>query len=52
MVESVPMPPEIAAWVAGFVAEHPQSPASFKRQRSKHVSEGKALAEKLDRDDE
>jgi len=52
VVESVPMPAEIAAWVAGFVAEHPHAPASYKRQRSKHVSEGKALAEKLDGDDE
>lgn len=52
VVESVPMPQEIADWVAGFVAEHPAMRPSFKRKRSAHVSEGKALAEKLERDDE
>jgi hypothetical protein len=52
VVESVPMPREIAEWVAGFVAEHPAAPPSFKRKRSRHVSEGKALAEKLERGDE
>jgi len=52
VVESVPMPQEIAEWVAGFVAEHPSAPPSFKRKRSRHVSEGKALAEKLERGDE
>lgn len=52
VVESVPMPREIAEWVASFVAEHPVAPQQFKRKRSKHVSEGKALAEKLERGDE
>lgn len=52
IVESVPMPEEIAAWVAAFVAAHPAAPKPFKRKRSRHVSEGKALAEKLERGDE
>jgi hypothetical protein len=52
VVESVPMPQEIAEWVAGFVAEHPSAPPAFKRKRSPHVSEGKALAERLERGDE
>ncbi len=52
VVESVPLPPELADWVAAFVAEHPGAPATFKRKRSRHVSEGKALAEKLERGDE
>ena len=52
VVEAVPMPREIADWVAGFLAEHPGAPVSFKRKRSQHVSEGKALAEKLERGDE
>lgn len=52
VVEAVPMPPEIADWVAGFLAEHPGAPVSFKRKRSRHVSEGRALAEKLERGDE
>ena len=52
VVESVPMPGEIAEWVARFVAQHPSAPPSFKRERSPHVSEGKALAEKLERRDE
>ncbi len=52
VVESVPMPQEIAEWVAGFVADHPVAPQRFKRKRSAHVSEGKALAEKLERGDE
>jgi hypothetical protein len=52
VVESVPMPREIAEWVAGFVAEHPGAPSTFRRKRSRHVSEGKALAEKLERGDE
>lgn len=52
VVESVPMPGEIVEWVAGFVAEHPHAPQTFKRKRSRHVSEGKALAEKLERGDE
>ena len=52
VVESVPMPDEIAEWVARFVAEHPSAPPSFKRKRSAHVSEGKALAEKMERGDE
>ena len=37
---------------AAFVAEHPGAPVSFKRKRGRHVSEGKALAEKLERGDE
>lgn len=52
VVEAVPMPAEIAAWAAAFVAEHPSAPTRFKRKRSRHVSEGKALAEKLERGDE
>jgi hypothetical protein len=54
VVESVPMPEEITAWVAAFVDAHPAAPKQFKRQRSRHVSEGKALAEqaKAKRDDE
>lgn len=52
VVESVPMPREIADWVAAFLAEHPGAPMSFRRKRSRHVSEGKALAEKLERGDE
>ncbi len=52
IVESVPMPDEIAAWVAAFVEAHPAAPKLFKRKRSRHVSEGKALAEKLERGDE
>ena len=52
VVESVPLPAELADWVAAFVAEHPGAPPPFKRKRSRHVSEGKALAEKLERGDE
>lgn len=52
VVEAAPMPPEIAEWVARFVADHPVAPQRFKRKRSAHVSEGKALAEKLERGDE
>ncbi|MCI0651214.1 MAG: DUF3305 domain-containing protein [Planctomycetes bacterium] len=54
IVESVPMPQEIAAWVAAFVEAHPSAPKEFKRKRSQHVSEGKALAERMkaERDDE
>lgn len=54
IVESVPMPEEIAAWVAAFVEAHPAAPKPFKRKRSRHVSEGEALAEqmKAKRDDE
>jgi hypothetical protein len=47
IVESVPMPDEIAEWVANFVRAHPSAPKEFKRKRSKHVSEGKALAEQM-----
>jgi len=47
VVEAVPMPGEIVAWVAGFISEHPHTPQTFKRKRSHHVSEGKALAERL-----
>jgi len=52
VVEAVAMPQEIAEWVASFVAEHPIAPKQFKRKRSAHVSEGKALAEKMERGDE
>jgi hypothetical protein len=56
VVESVPMPEEIAAWVSAFVEAHPAAPKPFKRRRSRHVSEGAALAEqakmKAKRDDE
>lgn len=47
IVESVPMPAEIAAWVAAFVEAHPAAPKQFKRKRSHHVSEGKAFAEQM-----
>ena len=53
VVEAVPMPAEIAEWVAAFTSEHPAAPPAFKRNRSRHVSEGTALAEELKaRDDE
>lgn len=56
VVESVPMPDAIAAWLSAFVEAHPAAPKTFKRQRSRHVSEGAALAEqtkmKTKRDDE
>ncbi len=52
VVEAVPMPLEIVDWVAAFLAEHPNAPDSFKRKRSDYVSEGKALADKLERGDE
>lgn len=54
VVESVPMPAEIAEWVADFVHAHPAAATSFKRKRSPHVSEGKALEEQLraEQDDE
>ena len=52
VVEAVPLPAELAEWVAAFVAEHPGAPVSFKRKRGRHVSEGKALAEKMERGDE
>ncbi len=54
VVESVPMPGEIAAWLAGFVRAHPAAAKTFKRKRSEHVSEGHALAERLkaEREDE
>jgi hypothetical protein len=47
VVEAVAMPAEIAAWIAGFARAHPARPMRFKRERSPHVSEGKALAERL-----
>jgi len=47
IVESVPMPDKITAWVADFVKTHPAAPTSFKRKRGQHVSEGKALAERM-----
>jgi len=54
IVESVSMPEEITAWVTSFVAAHPSAPKQFKRKRSQHVSEGKAIDEqmKAKRDDE
>jgi hypothetical protein len=47
IVESVPMPDEIAEWVADFVRAHPSAPKQFKRKRSKHVSEGQEFAEQM-----
>jgi molybdenum cofactor guanylyltransferase len=47
IVESVPMPGEIANWVAEFVRAHPAAPKAFKRKRSHYVSEGKALADQM-----
>ena len=47
IVEAVPMPDEIAAWLAGFVRAHPAAAQAFKRKRSRHVSEGQALAERM-----
>jgi hypothetical protein len=47
IVESVPMPEEIVAWVADFVRAHPSTPKQFKRKRSKHVSEGQEFAEQM-----
>lgn len=35
LVESVPMPPEIAAWVAEFVARHHVERTGYKRQRER-----------------
>jgi len=57
VVEAVPMPQPLIEWVSGFVRDHPAAAAVFKRERSAHVSEGKALAERLahetgDSDDE
>lgn len=49
IVESVPMPEEIAQWVAAFVTEHLREKPRFKRKRSHHVSEGKAMAEEMER---
>ncbi|MGH7002447.1 MAG: DUF3305 domain-containing protein [Alphaproteobacteria bacterium] len=49
VVESVPMPGEIAHWVSSFVAEHHHEQPRFKRKRSKHVSEGAAMAEEMER---
>jgi len=49
VVESVPMPGEIVQWVAEFVAEHHRQQPRFHRKRSKHVSEGAAQAEELER---
>lgn len=47
VVESVAMPEEIVAWVTAFVEAHPAAPKQFKRKRSDHVSEGKAIAEQM-----
>lgn len=49
IVESVPMPNEIAHWVAAFAATYQTERPRFKRRRSRHVSEGKALAEEMER---
>lgn len=49
IVESVPMPREIAQWVAAFAAQHQGEKLHFKRKRSHHVSEGKAIAEEMER---
>jgi hypothetical protein len=49
IVESVPMPDEIAQWVAAFAAAHHTEKPRFKRKRSPHVSEGEALAEEIER---
>ncbi len=45
VIEAVPLPPELAAWMADFVERHHVERPKFKRKRSPHVSEGKALAE-------
>jgi hypothetical protein len=47
VVESIPLPFELVRWMADFVAQHPSAPPAFKRKRSAHVSEGKALEERL-----
>src|SRR5262249_49703615 len=47
IVESVPMPKEIVAWVADFVRAHPAAPKEYKRKRSSHVSEGQAFADQM-----
>lgn len=45
VIEAVPLPPEIAAWMIEFVAHHHVDRPRFKRKRNPYVSEGQALAE-------
>jgi hypothetical protein len=40
LVESVPMPPEVAAWVAGFVERHHVERVGYKRRRDRSERDG------------
>lgn len=42
LVEPVPMPEGLAAWIAGFVRRHHREEAFVKRKRRPHVDEGAA----------
>ena len=51
LVEAVPMPPEIAAWVADFVARHHVERPSYKRRRDRS-ERGAGLRAEMDADDD
>jgi len=51
LVEAVPMPPEIAAWVTGFVERHHVERPNYKRRRDRSERGAKSRAE-VDADDD
>ncbi|MCW5770286.1 MAG: DUF3305 domain-containing protein [Rhodospirillaceae bacterium] len=47
VIDAIPLPETLAQWLAAFVERFPPPRQQFKRGRSKYVSEGTALAERM-----